>query len=310
MSSTLEEIKNSLGIEAISDGISYHYTNTDALLSILENKTLWISEVNFLNDLSEVQHIFDIIKNSFDYRKWSRMVRNALNKRIDPNQELISIEQFFEESLFEALNNFFSVFDIFVLSMSVEADSLAVWSNYSKGEGYNIGFHLSEFLSVINKSKIESSHGKVIYNREQQEEILQEVIDEYMDFTPEINNPELETEKKSDRENLIMKIVLCSIFFKKYCFKPENEYRFVFMQNKLIPGKLPIKFRTINNSIIPYIEIPISETKESSIPLSTITIGPKNNSDIAKTGLTYFLKHHHYGNVNEIIKKSEIPLRY
>ena len=33
----------------------YHYTNVDAVYSILQTKKIWLTDVRFLNDTSELQ---------------------------------------------------------------------------------------------------------------------------------------------------------------------------------------------------------------------------------------------------------------
>lgn len=70
-----------------------------------------------------------------------------------------------------------------------------------------------------------------------------------------------------------------------------------------------IRFRPYNSIIIPYIEV----RQNNKLPIEFITIGPKNNLDIAKKGVELFMEYNSY-HVEPPTKlniiKSEIPLRY
>lgn len=92
---------------------------------------------------------------------------------------------------------------------------------------------------------------------------------------------------------------LYSMFFKRSCFKGENEYRFVFAVDK----KQEISFRNKNSIVIPYIKKEI----ESIDFITRITIGPTNQIDIATKGIKELL---HYYQRDVDVVKSEIPLRF
>ena len=89
------------------------------------------------------------------------------------------------------------------------------------------------------------------------------------------------------------------MFFKRNCFKGEDEYRFVFAIDK----EQEISFRNKNSLIIPYIK----KRLESIDFITGITIGPTNQIDIASKGIQELL--HYYQKDVEIVK-SKIPLRY
>jgi len=144
---------------------------------------------------------------------------------------------------------------------------------------------------------------------------------------------------------ILTQIVLNSIFIKKKEFEPENEYRIAFLvlneetrkaQKKLRSNEskdieinkensfseeslleqefsreeeIDVNFRiNQNNSLVPYITIPLAEDDESLDLLEEIKIGPANRSDLAKKGLQRFLDEHDIEDVD--IEKSDISLRY
>ena len=73
-----------------------------------------------------------------------------------------------------------------------------------------------------------------------------------------------------------------------------------------------VKFRICNGVFIPYIEVKFSfeNQHDHKIPLKSITIGPKNNIDIAHEGLRNMLDTLKYETKDIEIAKSLIPLRY
>lgn len=58
---TLVEEKLKDKVSETADDTIFHYTDVDALKSVLENETLWFSNAGYLNDASELQYIIDII---------------------------------------------------------------------------------------------------------------------------------------------------------------------------------------------------------------------------------------------------------
>ena len=45
----------------INSSIIYHYTSPEGILGILTNHTLWLSEITYMNDESEITYTFDLL---------------------------------------------------------------------------------------------------------------------------------------------------------------------------------------------------------------------------------------------------------
>ena len=105
--------------------------------------------------------------------------------------------------------------------------------------------------------------------------------------------------------------VICefyNMFFKKSCFKDENEYRFIFSfahdGGYYAPTALvPLNFRIKDELLIPYVKCKLKNMES----LKGVLVGSKNNNDIAFKGVEYFLRKHQ---IDIPIKISELPLRY
>lgn len=143
--------------------LAYHYTGIQGLKGILESKGLFASESKFLNDFKEVTYIRQIIKE----------VCCEAEEQYEP-EFLIKVNEINTEE-----NWLLERTKAFVLSLSEHKDSLILWSNYSKHEGYNLGIDPYILIRIFNvhKSKlvkesierngyIDIDHGRVIYEVE------------------------------------------------------------------------------------------------------------------------------------------------
>ena len=66
------------------------------------------------------------------------------------------------------------------------------------------------------------------------------------------------------------------------------------------------KFRLLDQIFLPYIMVEF-DRKQESIPMESVMVGAKNNSDIAVRGMKYFLRSQ---GLDIPVLLSDIPLRY
>ena len=95
---------------------------------------------------------------------------------------------------------------------------------------------------------------------------------------------------------------------KNKSFIQEEEHRLIVTIKEEKDRKKFVQFRPHNGAFIPYIELCFEE----NFPIESVTIGPRNNIDIAEKGLKMFLMSLGYkvGKSGVEIIKSNIPLRY
>ena len=107
----------------------YHYTDCNALLSIIDNKELWATHINFLNDNQEFKCAYDeVIKNIKDSKKKERFAANI-------------------EELTEKIG-------IYVLSFTLKEDDLDQWRGYrGSSQSICIGFDVTKIKGVFFKEK-------------------------------------------------------------------------------------------------------------------------------------------------------------
>ncbi|PSL40277.1 Protein of unknown function (DUF2971) [Planomicrobium soli] len=271
----------------------YHYTGLPSLMGMIETNQLWMSKGTFLNDSSELIYFSRVLEH---------IVRKLENRKQTPLwrlyiRELERIMGLFMEEVKE------NGFEVYIFSLSHAQDSLALWYNYAKGEGYNIGFSAEQlFRKVSGFSSGPMLHGYVTYGRHEQEEVLVELLLRTFEL---IEPYEIDEIKKVLPDHFFSLIASCAVFFKDPAFKSEEEYRIALMSRKG-DGQPEVQFRAQNGVIIPYIAVDF----QTRLPISHITIGPKNNVDIAKSGMEHYLKWKGYNMEHVTISKSVAALRY
>lgn len=192
---------------------------------------------------------------------------------------------------------------MYVSSFSLNQDSLGLWNYYTKSSesiGYNIIFDTEKFLKYSNDGSLIKQYGKVIYDKNEQLTILNNLISNlYQRFQELGNNLTGQNMLFQEFAYLINEF---SIFFKDTSFKQEEEFRFVWESSK------NANIREYKNIFIPYLKynIPI-------VSILGITISPTNQSNIVELGLQQLIQNYLYEkerNISYRIDKSDIPLRY
>lgn len=281
--------KNMLYIAQMDEGEKiYHYTTIDALINIVSRKELWVTKWDYLNDMDELTVAEDVCA----------VVLREENVKSEVIQD---VKKYIKENIRgSALSDSY-----YICSFSRNRDSQLLWSNYSNYDGINIEVDFAKFRENLDLSIMWD--GLVNYDLESQKKcLIKTFYDEFIDVDDfgnikslkEINNLQGKA-----YELLISHIsIICelySMFFKRSCFKGEDEYRFVLTVDK----EQKISFRNKNSIVIPYIEKKMKNTDF----ITRITIGPTNQIDVAAKGIGELL-HYHKRDVEVV--KSEMPLRF
>ncbi len=290
----------------------YHYTNIEAFRSIIENKELRFTDRFYLNDKSEGTYILDLFIDEFDYI----VSDTALHTK---KEELMTVIREYKENMQDV------IYKIFQASFSTNPDSLCMWNYYTKGngiKGFNIGFDSAILCDSIldkincNEEKPYVFSGKVIYNKNEQIEILKTFVTRiytaiYEDVKTDFS---FGIEEKAvfdfvNRPHIIMeRITLLGVFFKKTCFEVEEEYRiavdFFVSEGKAANTHKEIKYICKDNGfIVPHLNLDfdLKSVKE-------ITVSPTMDFCETQNNLKAFLSGRGMDKVS--VNKSEIPVRF
>lgn len=263
--------------------ILYHYTTGEGLKGIIENRSIWCTYINVLNDPLEIQYGKELIKDRFTSyigKESNEIIKNAL------------IE----------IGNFPSSLDrthyIFVTSFCENDNLLSQWRGYAdKGVGYNLGINFDSETKFCRdpdnfELNLHVNLRKVIYDKSEQIKIIDQYIS---DLIGGLKSTFIEkgNDLKGDPGLSIAPISIMTsnllidmmVSMKNPVFKEESEWRLlrVILTNE---NHDKYKFRLINNELIPYIDTYIFKQYNNipQFPLQSIKYGPmlgKDKNDIA-----------------------------
>lgn len=309
MINTLHELREKYQRPILDTDVSqfdviYHYTTPNALLKILTQRELWFSDIEYLNDESETSHTYRMLQELLFELKDSIISDFNTGIHNEINNVLNDIEP-------ETLWKYVHKRNFFVASFSNDRDNLPLWSYYTKNSnmaGYNIGFNkkiIHKISHLILGKSFFFTYGNIIYDEQQQKEILKNAL---LDYNEVFRNCE-----KKDEKNIIESfkglLIIFSLFFKKECFKVENEYRIV-IDNPTDPlmkedCAYENKFREQKGYFVPYIT---SSFEPDDI--ESISISPTIGKDYYEKGTKRMLLNFNYHKAHQNVAKSNIPLRY
>jgi hypothetical protein len=252
----------------------YHYTSQTGLLGIVQDKCLWATHSQFLNDLSEYRIVFD-----------------ALQKKIKTERnDYWSNRQANMQSAFFLARQMKGVF-VSSFSCEEQADSLMMWRGYSAPTGgYSIGFDRLVLNVIANKLFASGEGGpvelgKCLYidpedsnNAESLERTVESAWKESIERMVESASNDLTNALRSLPINIYQYVKLAALA-KHKAFREENEWRVVIFDEEASKSKRT-KFRQSKSMIVPYLEI---SWKGESFPnpIRRIVVGPTPNKEEA-----------------------------
>lgn len=263
----------------------YHYTSGDGLIGILQNKCLWATDINFLNDHREFELGSNLIN---DYFK--NIVMDHLDSHNINTGGRLSFDDFSKKSppeLASVMPNMCHT----TISFTTKFDCLRHWISYCNSKtGYCIEFNKKALSQQLKDNDL----------------LISEIVDvNYIDlnkdnFQSEIDFTNVSTSMSSLTANLkedtntvntgtlqyqfikaISEYVLKSASIKSLEWSDEAESRFIgSIKNDGLSLQERLSFREKSGVLIPYIACNIGLDT-----IDSITIGPSSNPDLAEKGL-------------------------
>ncbi len=244
----------------------FHYTSIEGIKGIIENKEMWASNINFLNDQKEWLH-FDDVFNDAIRELVLPVVLGA--KTYNTHEELIKDVAPLDRG---RINEF-----SFVLSFSKTPDCKSQWMEYCpRLSGYALEFSESPIIQYKGEGKKiyrafddEPELAKCIYNRNEQIEHIKSIV--------------VDCSNKSSKDDQYASHNVSALLgnlkyqFKHEGFKEEQEYRWYGRSDSIMD------VRPRNGIMIPFVKVKIDIRK-----LSAIWVGPRPNQDKAAEGLGYW----------------------
>ena len=237
----------------------YHYTSADGLLGILKSHSIWMTNLRYMNDFSELQYAHE-------------MIATVLKQKAAAQSAGEILKEFFRR-----IDNTFDPYagdhDVFATSFCENGNLLSQWRAYGdKGGGYGVGLDFFHFFSFVPKRCVLR---KVIYRRSEQMASVGSVVDAFCAAISATTKGQ--TVKQADSDNtlpsfcqlfhgLMAEFVFC---YKHPDFEQEQEWRLVHAyspDSTMPPGEAPdeLHFRTLGGNFIPYVTLSLDNLMQAS----------------------------------------------
>jgi len=268
----------------------YHYTDQNGFLSIIKNKNLWASQIQFLNDKNEYSLALSIAS-------------KLLNEKIkeDPSNLLMLKRFLLSLEHIKLINHC-------VCSLTENGDLLSQWRGYANSNcGYSIGFDETQLKEILDKHELSLS--KCVYDLNEQEKLVLNVIEDSLERFPDYDepNPNSETLTSESEKHFKNEISKLAPIIKDNAFSEESEWR--------IFGRVrfsELSYRASKSMLIPYYVVDLDDSFHNLV--KEIIIGPTPHQELAKLSTSSFIVNQfppnsEDGNHSPIIpiKNSSIP---
>ncbi len=289
--------------------VLYHYTSADGLIGILSSKSIWLTDLRHMNDLSELQYSRELVQKRFA----ARLELPGLS----------DIQKKFIGRISSSFDPFRSRHAVFSASFCEEGNLLSQWRAYrGRGGGYALGFDFFHLLRLLSRPCVLR---RVLYHENEQISVVDYVIGEFLDV--------LESEAKLRGAEEVTESFLpylCQAFsdtigelmfcFKHPDFREEREWRLVHFASVSPTSSrskdLP-RFRSYDGNIIPYVSVEfekaitlsVDDTYGYGFPLAEVMIGPTINADLNQESVKLLLLSLN-PDIIPNINRSGIPLRW
>lgn len=254
----------------------FYYCTVDTLVKIISSKTIWLTNLFFLNDSEE--HF------------WLRnKARSFIAEKSDNHPDEFGF-QYLETILRQGWRN-----EIYCACFSEQSDLLSQWRAYGDdGKGFAIGFTTNHLKWL--SSKVRGAFTNVIYDDEEQRALVESAFELF----PRLCDGEDPTIEEGSG-TILSRISEAASRCKNKSFSEEAEWRlvcepgYVAADDEGIWNKaLSPRFLDRRGVITPFMEVPLVEgttyRKRGCEPIREIVFGPKNTSAEQRYAVELMLK--------------------
>ena len=248
----------------------YHYTSLPALQSIIQNRSVWCSDLRYLNDYQEVRIGQETIRNFADL-VFSHFGKSEATKLL-------------QEKLYEISEDSITAFST---CFSKNSDQLSQWRGYGiDGKGVAIGFDRSEFEAATDLNVRDVIYGS--------SSLVKEIEPRVKLYVGEL---EEHHRKNDDPHDLLykMKGELLQVIFstKGDAFAEEEESRLIILLSEA--QKRTIRYRSNDIFLIPYVNLEVGEKMKACI--KEIVVGPSSHQQEIARSINEFMRFSGYVDV-------------
>ncbi len=242
----------------------YHYTSNAGLVGIVENRSVWSSDIRYLNDAKDYAYAFEVFDRAFDVRPRHglKLQRHAVDGARDQLRSIRGLQTF-------------------VASFSEVGDLLSQWRGYCPpGQGVSVGFP----VELLQRRAIAQAYmfEPCLYEPIKQCRVVRDLIERYLGIDHPEQNGQLHASV-----GLAVQLHKLAPRLKHPSFAEEREWRLISEPRVIaFPG---VAFRQSRSFLVPYRHFTLTEGPEAVLTLGRITVGPNPHPELARQSINGFL---------------------
>ncbi|WP_267273781.1 DUF2971 domain-containing protein [Pseudomonas putida] len=242
----------------------FHYTDVNAVKSILENKKLWLTDVRFLNDSTEMKEGFEFLLGYLDYQA----------ARFSDSEQLQVATSYVKQVVYQRESYGLDRRPVFISSFSLAEDLLSQWRAYG---GYAIEFDSESMKDKL--AKCIYSHDEKMYSAPMPAlKCLLAIGKSIQDNAGNLDH---------EGQEALAEFIGLAATLKHRSFSEEQEYRLIMGHDvdPEIEDGYEVKFRGKGGLLVPYLEYSF-ELK----CIKSIVVGPMRDQELAYASMKAFVK--------------------
>lgn len=278
-------------------GTIHHYTTTEGLMGIIESDEFWATDLNYMNDTSELSYARHLIANVLEDLRADvvagpvQILYERAARILEPSYRMYYGVCFCEES-----------------------DLLSQWRAYgARGGGFAVGLQADE---IGLRSDVPLCVRKVIYDPDQQRRLVEATLTRtgelLLRLAPEPEPANAEQVVPIIAHFLDDHLAEFTFIFKNPAFREEKEWRVIL---PILPYEVNdawrhARFRNSGGMLVPFVSLKVGPAvgpNAGRLPLARIVLGPTVDPKLTKDAVDGLLRKYEFNRVE--ILSSAIPLR-
>ncbi len=273
----------------------FHYTSLEGLKGIVSTRTLWASEIRYLNDLEELRHI-----NGWLQHELSRRLHDKDNCAEHIRNVLEQLSLWLPARLRDGPM-------LFVASFTENGNLLSQWRGYcANGSGVSIGFAPTKI--IMQAASSEYLIARCLYGGDEKRSLARGIVDAVLHRAAEVG-PSGRAHPDNSYHHVFQEaepdLLRIAALIKDQSFHEEVEWRLVSpIQNNYVTA--PIEYRAGKTMLIPYIEFPLARNNQGGAWFDLVVVGPTPEPNFAIGSVSRFLSR---AGIHPMVSNCMIPYR-
>jgi hypothetical protein len=259
----------------------YHYTTQKGLLGIINDRQIWATHTQYLNDRREFLHAVDLVRGEIQRLLDEHNI--GLGAASVPRMEALN-------RMRETLSMSPEHINVCVCSFSEDGDSLSQWRAYGGSSGFAIGFSPEILGGAVEKQQFFLA--QCIYDPRAQQDIVralvEEVLEEHLSKHPVTEDKEFDEVFWNTGGNFLTYLYRYAPMLKNQSFAEEREWRII--STPIFAQRLD--YREGRSLIIPYYRLPLWEDSQKT-EIYEIIVGPTRDVERSIKSVSRMIKGRH-----------------